>query len=85
MSKKRNRVVNQKLQTAVGDVVHYLIEDEWKNFNGEPDHIWYSIRTLRDWLGWDKFEDEDEETDALEEEYAFQQERTKASQSSTAA
>ena len=69
MSKVRNRIASSDVQGAVEDVVRHLIEDEWKNFNGEPDHIWHSVRMLRDWLGWDKFEDEDEETTAREYEY----------------
>jgi hypothetical protein len=85
MSKTRNRIASPATQRAIMRVVDYMAHDEWRSFNGEPDHIWYSVRTLRDWLGWDKFKNEDEETVALEEEYAFQQERTKASQSSTAA
>jgi hypothetical protein len=36
MSKTRNhRIAGSDVQSAVEDVVKYLIEDEWKNFGGE--------------------------------------------------
>jgi len=72
MSKVRNRIASSDVQGAVEDVVRHLIEDEWKNFNGEPDHIWHSIRTLRDWLGWAKFENEDKEMTTREYDYQAQ-------------
>jgi hypothetical protein len=53
------RYAGLAVQQSVENVVNYLAETEWNDFNGEPDHIWHSVRILRDWIGSDKFDEED--------------------------
>jgi hypothetical protein len=93
MSKKStpDRIAGPDIQRAIEHVVEYLAADEWEHFDGEPDHIWRSVRILRDWLGWEVFWNEGAETAAREKHYrarekdAERAEQTKISEPPTAA
>ena len=47
------RIASKKVQKAAKQIVRYLEHDEYLDYIGDPaakDHIWHSVRVLRDWL-----------------------------------
>ena len=55
----RGRIASPDVQRAIVRLIDYMAADEFNHFMGEPDHIWHTVRIVRDWIGLPKFEDED--------------------------
>jgi hypothetical protein len=55
-------LVSPKVRRAAANLVAYLEHDEFNDYLGElpRDHIWHSVKIVRDWLGMPPDENEAE-------------------------
>jgi hypothetical protein len=66
------RVADSDVQHEIARLIDYLLADEFNHFAGEPDHIWHSVKAVRDWLGWPaKLADQDAIEAALKKQYSL--------------
>ena len=69
---ERKRVADSDVQREIAWLIDYLQVDEFNHFAGEPDHVWHSIKAVRDWLGWPgKLADQDAIEAELKEQYSL--------------
>jgi hypothetical protein len=45
--------MDEATKQALDQLLHYVIEDEEKDYDGRPNHIYRRIYTLAKWSGWD--------------------------------